>query len=634
MTAADSTAWAAAASGRRDRAPWREGESLGSALGGGPATSVRAWRPVHHEARGRRPTGPPEDSVAMRVVVACAVEVAIAAVVAQRGRAGAVAVAVARAGAGRVLVLLPAPAPPNLLLKVALAVGAARRARAFLGDVRGVARRRGAHPARVAVPVGAGAARVRRAAAARPRVLDGLEHDPHRGGRRALAVDVVPGVPAAVGGARRRVAVAVVAPARRRGHDAGAGADTRGSAPRRARPRSARPRPPRASRSSRPRSCSSRCRGCPGGLVRTPPFSLAGNPRRSRPSTAPSRTRASAPPGSGVVDFSSDGYPGFSDVMDLRARGRLSDDIVFRVRAQQAALWRAEVFDRTTGAGGRTDDETEPLPSDGDGLSVAVPADVALRNTALGGGSSRVVQTFYLESDQPNVLFAAASARAGVLPRGGLRVDAAGRSARRSCSTRGSCTRSCRRSRVSTPGCCAAAPGDRAAADARPVPAAARRRCPPASGSSPTRITRGRATPTTGRSRCRPGCGRTPSTTSTVPREPDGRRRGRPLPVRDAARVLRTHRERDGGAAARAGVPARIVTGYGRGSATRSPATSRCAVRRARVGRGLIPGHRLDAVRPDVRRAGAEPGVGEPVHGGAEVIAAIAPRRRRRRAGR
>ena len=51
-----------------------------------------------------------------------------------------------------------------------------------------------------------------------------------------------------------------------------------------------------------------------------------------------------------IVDFSSNGYPGFSDVMDLRARGTLSDDIVFRVRAPFASLWRAEAFDTYDGS--------------------------------------------------------------------------------------------------------------------------------------------------------------------------------------------------------------------------------------------------------------------------------------------
>ena len=157
--------------------------------------------------------------------------------------------------------------------------------------------------------------------------------------------------------------------------------------------------------------------------MRTPPFSLAGNPSPVAAfDGAVSNPGLAAQPGSGVVDFSSGGYPGFSDVVDLRSRGRLSDDLAFRVRAQQAALWRAEVFDRYDASRWTiTDDETEPLPSEGDGLSVVVPSDVALRNTALGGGSSRVVQTFYIEAAQPNVLFAAASARQVYFPAAGLR---------------------------------------------------------------------------------------------------------------------------------------------------------------------------------------------------------------------
>jgi hypothetical protein len=55
-----------------------------------------------------------------------------------------------------------------------------------------------------------------------------------------------------------------------------------------------------------------------------------------------------------------------------------------------------------------------------------VPDDVALGNDALGGGSSRVVQTFYIESPQPNVVFAAASTREVYFPAAGLRVDPAG----------------------------------------------------------------------------------------------------------------------------------------------------------------------------------------------------------------
>ena len=87
----------------------------------------------------RRPSGPPEDSIAMRVVVACAVEIAIAAVVAQPG---AVPAPVALAS----LVLAPAGywysyrhrRSPNLLLKIALSVALLAALGQFLGDVRGV----------------------------------------------------------------------------------------------------------------------------------------------------------------------------------------------------------------------------------------------------------------------------------------------------------------------------------------------------------------------------------------------------------------------------------------------------------------------------------------------------------------
>ena len=56
---------------------------------------------------------------------------------------------------------------------------------------------------------------------------------------------------------------------------------------------------------------------------------------------------------------------------------RLSDDLAFRVRAQQAALWRAQVFDRYDGTTWTiTDDRTQPLAPSKDGLSVDVPVDV------------------------------------------------------------------------------------------------------------------------------------------------------------------------------------------------------------------------------------------------------------------
>ncbi len=131
-------------------------------------------------------------------------------------------------------------------------------------------------------------------------------------------------------------------------------------------------------------------------------------------------------PGDGVIDFASGGYPGFSDVVDLRARGRLSDEIVFRVRASQAALWRAEAFDTYEGSlWTMSPGPMETLPRDGDGVSYVVPDGVVRRNGARGFDVAKVTQTFYIETPQPNVLFGAQGARQVYFPSGGLVVDGA-----------------------------------------------------------------------------------------------------------------------------------------------------------------------------------------------------------------
>lgn len=378
----------------------------------------------------RKPTGPPEDSVAIRVVVACAVEVAIAAVVAQPGAVPPpVAIATLVLAPVGYLVSYRRRHASNLLLKIALSVALLAALGQFLSDVRSVT---SVDQARI--PLASLFLWVQ--------VLHAF--DVPR--RRDLAFSMVSSLIlmaeagslslstsfglfllpwAAFAGAwlslsARPRADQVTTPVVVRRH-----VDQR---------RTARTAPIRSAAAAAgltlvaaslvflamPR--------LPGSFVRTPPFSLAGNPSPVAAfDGSVSNPGLPAEPGDGVVDFSSGGYPGFSDVVDLRARGRLSDDLAFRVRAQQAALWRAQVFDRYDGTTWTiTEDRTQPLaPSEG-GLSVDVPIDVALRNDALGGGSSRVVQTFYIEAPQPNVLFAAASARQVYFPSAGLRVDDAG----------------------------------------------------------------------------------------------------------------------------------------------------------------------------------------------------------------
>ena len=378
----------------------------------------------------RKPSGPAEDSIAMRVVVAALVEIAIAAVVAQPGAVPApVAIATLILAPFGYWISFRRRRSSNLLLKIALSVALMASLGQFLGEVRSVTSFDQAR-----IPLASLFLWVQ--------VLHAF--DVPR--RRDLSFSVVSSLilMAEAGSISLTTSFALfVLPwaglagawlslsSRPRADQVAAPVAVRRHAPERRAPRSAPIRSAVATAGlallaaslvflAMPR--------LPGSFVRTPPFSLAGN---ASPISAfdggVTNPGLPADPGDGVIDFSSGGYPGFSDVVDLRARGRLSDELAFRVRAQQAALWRAEVFDRYEGSAWTiTDDETVPLPQDGDGLSYAVPDDITSRNDASGIDSSKVVQTFYIEVTQPNVLFAASSARQVYFPSAGLRVDAAG----------------------------------------------------------------------------------------------------------------------------------------------------------------------------------------------------------------
>jgi transglutaminase-like putative cysteine protease len=162
----------------------------------------------------------------------------------------------------------------------------------------------------------------------------------------------------------------------------------------------------------------------PGSFVKTPPFSLRNAaPLQGFDGSVQNPGLASSS-GDGVVDFAADAYPGFSDVVDLRARGRLSDEIAFRVRAPQASLWRAETFDTYDGTRWTiADDRTEPVAQGFDDGAYEPGRDAGQAATL---GTDEITQTFYIDTPQPNVLFAAANARTVYFPSAGLRVDRSG----------------------------------------------------------------------------------------------------------------------------------------------------------------------------------------------------------------
>jgi transglutaminase-like putative cysteine protease len=158
-------------------------------------------------------------------------------------------------------------------------------------------------------------------------------------------------------------------------------------------------------------------------MARTPPFSFGDRGASEADTGSISNPGLPSAGTDGVVDFAPEGYPGFSSAMDLRARGRLSDEIAFRVRTDQPALWRGEVFDTFDGSVWTASNEREvtlPRSLEDDGFDVPV---AELDSDLPPGFTRRVVQTFYLDSIQPNVLFTAGRADRVYFPAAGLQMD-------------------------------------------------------------------------------------------------------------------------------------------------------------------------------------------------------------------
>jgi transglutaminase-like putative cysteine protease len=161
----------------------------------------------------------------------------------------------------------------------------------------------------------------------------------------------------------------------------------------------------------------------PGGVLHAPPFSLRHSSPVGNFDGSVVNPGLPSQSGDGTVDFQSGGYPGFSDLVDLQARGHLSDQLAFRVRSPQAALWRAQAFDTYDGTTWTASDQASvSLITGWDGVSLQVPAEVQRPNQP-NLASTEVTQTFYVETPQPNVLFAASSASQVYFPSGGLVVD-------------------------------------------------------------------------------------------------------------------------------------------------------------------------------------------------------------------
>lgn len=102
------------------------------------------------------------------------------------------------------------------------------------------------------------------------------------------------------------------------------------------------------------------------------------------------------------VEVNPEAYFGFGPYLDLRARGELVDLPVMRVRASEPAYWRGLAFSTYNGYSWSLP-EREPSRLHADQQPFNIPAPE--KDAHLAGKT--VLQTFFLQSDQPNVVFAA-----------------------------------------------------------------------------------------------------------------------------------------------------------------------------------------------------------------------------------
>ncbi len=122
------------------------------------------------------------------------------------------------------------------------------------------------------------------------------------------------------------------------------------------------------------------------------------------------------------VNITPDSYHGFNPYMDLRSRGRLSDEVVMKVRSEEPTPYRGVVFDEYNGKGWEIsvkDEEMEELRADGPRYDLAF----ADSTEPAEGETREVSQVFHIEQDSSNVIFGAYRPETVFFPASGLKID-------------------------------------------------------------------------------------------------------------------------------------------------------------------------------------------------------------------
>lgn len=115
--------------------------------------------------------------------------------------------------------------------------------------------------------------------------------------------------------------------------------------------------------------------------------------------------------------FNPDAYFGFNPFLDLRVRGRLSNEVVMKVKSQEPGYWRGLAFDEYDGEGWAvTDTHADTLTLMDNSISLGY-----------GGGDypsfRTVIQTYFIERELPNLLFSVYEPASVFFPSGTMYRD-------------------------------------------------------------------------------------------------------------------------------------------------------------------------------------------------------------------
>ena len=136
----------------------------------------------------------------------------------------------------------------------------------------------------------------------------------------------------------------------------------------------------------------------------TLPFSLrrSFNPSEGYQFTNPGYPGLPFRPPASALEVNPEAYFGFSPFLDLRARGRLVDLPVMKVRATEPAYWRGVSFQDYNGYSWLAAEEEPELLH-----ALEQPFHIRQSDKGVHLSSRRNVQTFYIEGEEPNIIFAA-----------------------------------------------------------------------------------------------------------------------------------------------------------------------------------------------------------------------------------